>query len=182
MQFPSAPRVSHGGRDGAGRKRGMRMKKRLLSIALTLCIVLMFVPTTAFADIGGEEAKTNVLADTQFADVGEEGSGATWQYYLSENDGDWANIKATVTGDGAGTLDLNFTEAYGGFADAKLGVQIYQTGVTLSAGTEYILSFDVTSTGTKSIEAMLDGYEGLLDEVVQAAAGTSNYSFTIPAP
>ena len=142
----------------------------------------MFVPTTAFADIGGEEAKTNVLADTQFADVGEEGSGATWQYYLSENDGDWANIKATVTGDGAGTLDLNFTEAYGGFADAKLGVQIYQTGVTLSAGTEYILSFDVTSTGTKSIEAKFDEYEGLLDEVVQATAGTSNYCFTIPAP
>ena len=158
------------------------MKKRLLSIALTLCIVLLFVPTTAFADIGGEEAKTNVLADTQFADVGEEGSGATWQYYLSENDGDWANIKATVTGDGAGTLDLNFTEAYGGFADAKLGVQIYQTGVTLSAGTEYILSFDVTSTGTKSIEAKFDEYEGLLDEVVQATAGTSNYCFTIPAP
>ena len=30
------------------------MKKRILSILLTLCMVLMLVPATAFADTGGK--------------------------------------------------------------------------------------------------------------------------------
>ena len=51
MQSPLAPkRASHGGRDGARRKRGMTMKKRLLSILLMCCMVLTLLPTTAFAE------------------------------------------------------------------------------------------------------------------------------------
>ena len=51
MQSPLAPkRASHGGRDGARRKRGMTMKKRLLSILLMCCMVLTLLPTAAFAE------------------------------------------------------------------------------------------------------------------------------------
>ena len=55
MQSPLAPkRASHGGRDGARRKRGLTMKKRLLSILLMCCMVLTLLPTAAFAE-GSEE-------------------------------------------------------------------------------------------------------------------------------
>ena len=117
----------------------------------------------------------STLLDGNFANLQTAEATEGWWIYDAQNDGNWANCAAGITADGTG-LTLDYTGNNGGFYDAIWGIQVPQW-ISVTAGTNYTLSFDVASTGVKGIKAKVDGKESVLDSNFTAQPG--NQTFTV---
>ncbi len=158
-------------------KRFSKLVRRPMALFMVMAMVLSLFSGMAVRTPDKVVAAGNILRDTEFTDVTSADS-SEWTAYVGS---DWAYVNATVTGNGDGSMTVDYDAIGGGWADALWGLQISQTDVAFEANKAYKLSFTVTSDGAKGMKVKLDGYEAYLDYDVAVEAGTNTYTVDIPA-
>ena len=195
MQPPLAPkRASHGGRDGARRKRGMTMKKRLLSILLMCCMVLTLLPTTAFAEESTETppvctCETACAVETMNVECsvcGAEGASAeTCAKYIKPADDAAVQPEGEVS---APQPETALTELIGGSETAKEVSTVDEltkaiadstiSTVKLAGDISISTSLTVKRTVTLDLNGHVLKYEGANNGSVIVVEGSGNLTLT----
>ena len=119
-----------------------KMKKRVFSAILTLCLLLTMMPTVAFAADDDEVGQSNPVLKGNCGATGSESS-VTWN--LTQNNAGSENPTYTLTISGSGAM-ADYTANINN-ENAKQPWRTSVTGVEISNITKVVVSEDVTSIG-----------------------------------
>ena len=118
-------------------KEENKMKKRVLSAILTLCLLLTMMPTVAFAADDDEAGQSNSVLEGSCG-AGDSASSVTWK--LTQNNEDNENPTYTLTISGSGAMvgynaNINNARATQPWRESETGVEIEKiTKVVVSKG------------------------------------------------
>lgn len=124
-----------------------KMKKRVFSAILTLCLLLTMMPTVAFAADDDEVSQSNYVLDGSCDAEGSEGS---VQWALTDDDGD-GSYTLTISGSGA---MANYTANINNEKNATQPWRASETGVEIEKITKVVVSENVTSIGAFAFNGM----------------------------